>query len=49
MLKKNFIRFNLSYYVAFVLIIKKFEKSFRMCINYQTFNAFIIKNKIVFC
>ena len=45
MLKKSFIRLNVSNYAFFVLIVKKFEKDLRVCMNYKIFNAFTIKNR----
>ena len=48
MLKKMFIRFNKIDYTIFVLIIKKFEKNLRMCVNYKNFNALIIKYRNAF-
>ena len=48
MLKKNFIRRNLSNYATFVLIIKKLNENFRICINYKTLNVLIIKNRNCF-
>ena len=45
MLKKEYIRFNTSKYVAFVLIIKKSNDGFCVCVNYRVFNVFIIKNR----
>ena len=48
MLKKNFIRLNVSNYAFFELIIKKFEQNLQVCMNYKTFNAFTIKNRNVF-
>ena len=45
MLIKNFIRLNSSHYAISVLIIKKFKKKFKVCVNYQAFNALIIKNR----
>ena len=47
MLKKKYIKFNTSKYVAFVLIIKKLNDKLRVCMNYKTFNVFIIKNRNV--
>ena len=47
-LKKKFIRSNSFRFATFVLIIKKFEKKFRICINYKLFNALIIKNRNCF-
>ena len=43
-LKKNFIRSNFFYFATLILIIKKFKKNLRVCINYRTLNVFIIKN-----
>ena len=45
MLKKNFIRSSFFRFAVFVLIIKKFEKGLRVCINYRSLNALIIKNR----
>ena len=45
MLMKNFIRLSLSYYATPVLIIKKFKKNLKVCVNYQTLNVLIIKNR----
>ena len=47
-LKKDFIRLIFFYFATFVLIIKKFKKNFRICINYWTLNTFIIKNRNCF-
>ena len=44
MLKKDFIRFNNFDCAIFVLIIKKFEKKLRICVDYKIFNVLIIKN-----
>ena len=44
-LKKSFIRFNSSKYVASVLIIKKSNDEFRICVDYRTLNIFTIKNR----
>ena len=45
MLDKNFIRFNIFDFVAFVLIVKKFEKELRVCIDYKALNALTMKNR----
>ena len=45
MLNKNYIKFNISFYAAFILIIKKFNKELRLYINYRAFNTFIIFNR----
>ena len=44
MFEKNFIRFNFFEYVASMLIVKKSEKKFRICVNYKALNAITIKN-----
>lgn len=43
-LKKKFIRLYLFLKSSSVLLIKKFEKSFRFCVDYRKFNALIVKN-----
>ena len=48
MLKKNFIRRNSLNYATFVLIIKKLDENFRICVNYKTLNVLIIKNRNCF-
>ena len=45
MLTKNFIRLSLSHYAISVLIIKKFTKNLKVCVNYRTLNVLIIKNR----
>ena len=45
MLKKKYIKFNSLLYINFVLIVKKFNKEFRIYIDYRIFNAFIIFNR----
>ena len=45
MLNKNFIKFNISKYVVFVLIIKKFDENLKICVNYKIFNVLTIKNR----
>ena len=42
---KGYIRFNISFYAAFVLIVKKPDKRWRLYIDYRVFNAFIILNR----
>ena len=42
MLKKKYIRSSTLFYIAFIFIIKKFNKRFKLYINYQIFNIFII-------
>ena len=44
MLKKKFIRFNTSFYVVFVFIIK-LNKEFKFYVNYRAFNVFIVFNR----
>ena len=48
MLDKEFIRFSHFEYVVSILIVKKFEKKLRICVNYRALNALIIKNRNVF-
>ena len=45
MLKKGYIRPNLSPYAAPVLIMKKPDNNLKVYINYRALNAFIIKNR----
>ena len=45
MLKKRYIKLNSLSYIAFILIIKKFNKEFRIYVNYRAFNALIIFNR----
>ena len=47
-LEKRYIRLSISSYVASILIIKKFDKELRICIDYRTLNALTIKNRNVF-
>ena len=42
---KKYIKFNISKYVILVLIIKKLNDDFRVCVNYRILNVFIIKNR----
>ena len=46
-LKKKFIKFNYSLYTTLILIVKKLESDFRVCIDYRALNIFTIKNKNV--
>ena len=48
MLEKRYIRFNISLYVALILIIKKLDKELCIYIDYRTLNALIIKNRNTF-
>ena len=43
-LRKRYIKFNSLLYVTFMLIIKKLDKEFRICVDYWIFNASIILN-----
>ena len=45
MLKKSFIWRNSSNYATFVLIIKKLDENFKICVNYKILNVLIIKNR----
>ena len=47
-LKKKYIRFNTSFYVISILIIKKFDKRFRFYVDYQALNVFIVFNQNAF-
>ena len=47
MLKNIYIKLNTSFYVVFILIIKKFNEKLRFYMNYQILNIFIILNKNV--
>ena len=47
-LKKGYIRQNISSYAAFILIVKKFDDNLRICVNYRTLNALIIRNRNAF-
>ena len=44
MLRKKYIRFSISLYVVFVLIVKKLNKEFRFYIDYRAFNVLIVLN-----
>ena len=44
-LKKNWIRFFNKSIETFVLFVKKFDDSLRLCVDYQKLNEIIIKNK----
>ena len=45
MLKKKYIKFNISLYVVFILIVKKLNEKLRIYVDYRVFNAFIIFNR----
>ena len=45
MLEKRYIKSNISFYIIFILIIKKSNKGLRFYINYRDLNVFIIFNK----
>ena len=47
MFDKNFIKLNTFSYVASILIIKKLDERFRVCVDYKVLNNFIIKNRNV--
>ena len=47
MLDKDYIKFNISFYVALVLIVKKLDKELRFYVNYRALNALIIFNRNV--
>ena len=44
-LEKKYIRFDILLYIVLILIIKKLDKRLRICIDYRTLNALIIKNR----
>ena len=44
-LKKEYIRLSISFYIILILIVKKSNKELRFYINYRALNAFIIFNK----
>ena len=45
MFDKNYIRFNISSYTTFILIMKKPDKKLRFYIDYKVFNILIIFNR----
>ena len=45
MLSKKYIKSNTFDYIAPMLIIKKLNDNLRICVNYKTLNALIIKNR----
>ena len=45
MLSKNFIRFNYFDYFSSILIVKKSENEFKICVDYRVLNALTIKNR----
>ena len=48
MLRKDFIKFSTSFYATSMLIVKKLDENFRVCVNYKAFNALTIKNRNAF-
>ena len=44
-IRRKKIKFNILFYVIFILIMKKLNKELRFYINYPVLNAFIIFNK----
>ena len=44
-LNKNYIKFNIFFYVAPIFIAKKLNKKFKIYINYKIFKVFIIFNR----
>ena len=45
MLNKNFIRFNYFDYFFSVLIVKKSENKFKICVDYRILNVLTMKNR----
>ena len=45
MINKSFIRRSHARYVALIFIVKKSDEELRVCVDYRTLNALIIKNK----
>ena len=45
MLSKNYIKFNTSKYVVSILIVKKSNDDLKVCVDYKTLNALMIKNR----
>ena len=45
MLDKGYIKFNISFYIVFVFIVKKFNKELRFYVDYRALNVFIIFNR----
>ena len=46
-LSKRYIRLSTFSYIISILIIKKFNKDLRVCVDYRALNALIISNKNV--
>lgn len=46
-LENKFIKFSKSFIRAPILFIKKFDKLFYICINYQSLNNLVIKKSIL--
>ena len=45
MLKKSYIRLNISLYIVFIFIVKKFDDDLRIYVNYRALNVLIIRNR----
>ena len=45
MLKKEYIKSNILFYIIFIFIIKKLDKELRFYINYRVLNVFIVFNQ----
>ena len=45
MLKKEYIRFNISFYAVFIFIVKKSNEGFKLYIDYRVFNILIVFNR----
>ena len=45
MRRKEFIRYNFSFYVTSIFIVKKSNENLRICVDYRVFNNVIIKNR----
>ena len=43
--KKEFISFNIAFYVSSILFAAKFNESFRFCVDYRKLNVIIKKNR----
>ena len=44
MLKKEYIRLNISSYIAFIFIVKKPDEKLKLYVDYRAFNVFIVFN-----
>lgn len=45
MLNKKYIKSNIFFYIASILIVKKLNEELRICVDYQILNFLIIKNR----